>query len=370
MTSKQLKQVSLQVGAVTALLILTCVLDAHSRTLKKVESTYNQKIAVDQKALAQITEEVSQFLSHVHKSVYMQVDEGNIFKGIVTIDDVKDTIDFLAKHAKEHPSWLKSHWFYNTYFDFYRLYSDGDSCPLKIGALPRGWIGAPDNHRITKYRICKIHGSRKKTKKYSFPLYPRPSDEACKTREYIRNNPEEFIRFAHTRSEIVEGILEQKGASKPLAWITLEGYKELVMQGSAVIDFEDQTVPQTFQVVVANGKEWDDKYWFVAPYEKRKPSKKYPIKVEPVPGVSFAGNIPALGFGKVLVMIGKNPLTLEKEMKVGVLTDTGNAFLDNLCKFDLFTGYFEDHHLFDEHCKQYPHTAEMYILIKKRKKSV
>jgi membrane-bound lytic murein transglycosylase len=370
MISKQLKQVSLQVGAVTALLILTCVLDAHARTLKKVESTYNQKIAVDQKALAQVTEEVSQFLSHVHKSTYVQVTEGNIFKGIATVADVKDTIDFLAKTAKEHPSWLKSHWFYNTYFDFYRLYSDGEICSVKIGKLPRGWIGAPDNHRITKYRICKMHGSRGKTKKYFFPLYARPADEIGKSREYIRNHPEEFIRFSHKRNEILEGVLEHTKEAKPLAWVTLEGYKELVMQGSAVIDFEEETVPQMFQVVVENGKEGEDKYWFIAPYEKRKPSKKYPIKVEPVPGVSFAGNIPDIGFGKVLVMIGKNPQTLEKEMRVGVLTDTGNAFKDNLCKFDLFTGYFEDHHLFDEHCKPYPHTAEMYILIKKRKKSL
>ena len=368
MTSKQLKDVSVQICVVTALLILTCVLDAHGRTLKKVDSTYNQKIAVDQKALAQVTEEVSEYLSNVHKSAYVQVDEGTIFKGLVTVDDVKNTIDFLAKTAKEHPSWLKSHWFYNTHFDFYRLYADGDTCPVKIGKLPRGWVGAPDNHRITKYRICKIHGSRVPTKKYLFPLYPRPSDEAGKTRDYIRNNPEEFIRFAYTRSEIVDGVLERKEISKPLAWVTLEGYKELVMQGSAVIDFEDETVQHMFQVVVANGKESEDKYWFIAPYEKKKPSKNYPIKVEPVPGVSFAGNIAALGFGKVLVMIGKNPLTLEKEMRVGVLTDTGNAFRDNLCKFDLFTGYFEDHHLFDEHCKQYPHTAEIYILIKKRKK--
>ncbi len=368
MNSKQLKEVSLRIGVVTAFFILTCVLDAHARTLKKVESVYNQKIAVDQKALALIAEEVSQFLSHVHKSIYVQVSEGKIFKGIVTIDDVKDTINFLAKHAKEHPNWLKSHWFYNTYFDFYRLYSDGEFCPLKIGKLPRGWIGAPDNHRITKYRICKMHGSRTKTKKYFFPLYSRPSDEVGKTNERIRNNPEKFIRFMYKRSEILEGALEHKKEVQPLAWVTLEGYKELVMQGSAVIDFEDQTTPQTFQVVVENDMAREDKYWFVAPYEKRKPSKKYPIKVEPIPGVSFAGNISDIGFGKVLVMIGKNPLTLEKEMRVGVLTDTGTAFQDNLCKFDLFTGYFEEHQLFDEHCKQYPHTAEMYILIKKRKK--
>ena len=371
MTSKQLKNVSVQVAVVTALLILTCVLDAHAQTFKKEEFTYNQKITVDVEALTQVTGEVSDFFSTAHKSnFYVQVNEGKVFKGIITLDDVQDTINFLANAAKKTPKQLKSHWFYKHYFDFYRWYSDGTLCPAKIGKLPRGWKGSPENLRITKYRICKIHGSRIKTKKYSFPLYPRPSDEVSKTRDYIRNNPEEFIRFAYKKNEISAGVLEHKGILKPIAWVTPQGYEELAMQGSAVIDFEDGTEPQTFQVVVGNGKEGADKYWFVAPYEKKKPSKKYPIKVEPVAGVSFAGNIVDVGFGKVLVMVGKNPLTLEKEMKVGVLVDTGSAFQDNLCKLDLFTGYFEDHHLFDEHCKQYPHTAEVYILIKKRKKSL
>jgi hypothetical protein len=358
-----------KIGIVGALLILTCILDTHTQTFKKEEFTYNQKITVDVEALAQITQEVSDFFSTAHTSnFYVQVNEGKVFKGVITLDDVKDTINFLAKTAKEKPKQLKTHWFYKHYFDFYRWYSDGTLCPAKIGKLPRGWKGSPEHLRITKYRMCKIYGSRAKTKKYSFPLYPRPSDEAGKTRDYIRNNPQEFIRFAYKKEEIRGGILENKAVLKPLAWVTPQGYEELAMQGSAVIDFQDGTMPQIFQVVVANGKENEDKYWFVALYEKRKPSKKYPIKVEPVPGVSFAGNISDVGFGKVVVMVGKNPLTLEKEMKVGVLVDTGSAFQDNLCKLDLFTGYFEEHHLFDEHCKQYPHTAEVYILIKKKKR--
>ena len=371
MTIKQLKDVSVQIGVVTALLILTCVLDAHARTFKKEDFIYNQKISVDTDALAQISQEVSDYFATSKKSnIYIPVDEGKVFKGVITLDDVRDTIDFLAKMAKEHPRQLKGHWFYKHHFDFYRWYSDGTLCPVKIGPLPRGWKGSPENLRITKYRICKIHGSRIKTKKYCFPLYVQPVDEKGKTRAYVRDHQDEFVRFKYTKDGIVQGALNDDERTKVTAWVTTQGYEELAMQGSAVIDFEDHTIPQTFQVVVANGKEGKDKYWFVAPYEKRKPSKKYPIKVDPVPGVSFAGNIPDIGFGKVLVMVGKNPLTLEKEMRVGVLVDTGTAFQDNLCKLDLFTGYFEDHHLFDEHCKQYPHTAEVYILIKKRKKSV
>lgn len=369
MNSKQLKDLSLRIGIITGFFILTCVLDAHAQTFKKEEFTYNQKIAIDTDALAQITKEVSHFLSTAHKSsFYMNVDEGKVFKGIITLDDVRDTIDFLAKAFQEKPNQLKKHWFYKHHFDFYRWYSDGTLCPAKIGKLPRGWKGSPENLRITNYRMCKIHGSRTKTKNYCFPLYVKPSDEEGKTRAYIRDHNNEFVRFKYTRNEIFHGALKADERTKAVAWITPQGYEELAMQGSAVIDFEHENNPQTFQVVVANGKEGADKYWFVAPYEKRKPSKKYPIKVEPVPGVSFAGNIADVGFGKVLVMVGKNPLTLEKEMRIGVLVDTGSAFQDNLCKLDLFTGYFEDHHLFDEHCKQYPHTAEVYVLIKKRKK--
>lgn len=369
MNKIQLKDIGFRLGVVTALLVISCVLDAHTRTFKKVDFTYNRKIAVDVPALAQITDEVSQFLSTVHTSkFYSPIDEGRVFKGVIALEDVRDTINFLAKMAKEHPKQLQSHWFYNHYFDFYRWYSDGTLCPIKIGKLPRGWQGAPDAIRVTKYRMCKIHGSPYKTEKFSFPLYAPPSDEKGKTRAYIRSHQDEFIRFSYTKDEIVKGVLESDEKTTPVAWVTPQGYKELAMQGSAVINFDNGAELKTFRVVVANGKEGEDKYWFVVPYEKRKPSKKYPVKVDPVPGVSFAGNISDLGFGKVLVMIGKNPLTLEKEMRVGVLVDTGSAFQDNLCKIDFFTGYFEDHHLFDEHCKQYPHTAEMYVMIKKKKK--
>ncbi len=368
MNKKQIegvKEVSLRAIIVAVLLVLTCVLDAHARTLEKVTFTYNRKIAVDIPALAQISQEVSQFLSTVHKSAYVQVDEGKIFQGIISFDDVKATADFLAKTARENPAWLKTHWYYNTFFDFYRLYSDGTSCPAKIGKLPRGWKGAPEHHRITTYRVCKIPGSQKKTKKHIFPLYSRPVDEQGKTPSHIREHKKTLTRFAYTRQQIVDGALEP-GKAQVLAWVTPEGYNELVMQGSAVIDFEDGSPLTTFQAVVHNEKNVGDKYWFIAPYEKKKPSKKYPVKVDPVPGVSFAGNIPELGFGKLLVMVGKNPLTLEKEMRVGMLVDTGHAFQDNLCKFDLFTGYFENHEQSASHARQYPHTAEMYILIKKR----
>jgi membrane-bound lytic murein transglycosylase len=119
-----------------------------------------------------------------------------------------------------------------------------------------------------------------------------------------------------------------------------------------------------------NGRTGTDRYWFCTVYQDKRGSHKYPVKVEPVGGVSFAGNIPALGFGKVIMVIGKNTNTAEKEMRLGVLVDTGSAFKDNLCQLDLFTGYFEHHHLFQNHCKQYPHTAHVYILIKKKKQKV
>lgn len=371
MNKEKIKEISLRALIIAGLMLITCVLDMQAQTLEKVtQFTYNRKMAVNVPALAQISEEVSQFLSTVHKSAYVQVDEGKIFKRLnISLEDVQQTAEFIAKTAREHPSWLNTPWFYREFFDIYRLYSDGPLCPAKMGKLPRGWPGAPSAHRITTYRVCKIPGSRIKTSVYNFPLYSRPFDEAHKGPRQHTAKKEPLTRFVYTRQEIVGGSLEP-GKAQVIAWVTLEGYKELVMQGSAMIDFDDGSPLQTFQVVVHNGKEGSEKYWFIAPYEKKR-SKKFPVKVDPVPGVSFAGNIAELGFGKVLLMIGKNPLDAdkEKEMMVGMLVDTGDAFQDNLCKFDLFTGYFEDHHLFKKHTRHYPHTAEIYIIIKKKKKS-
>ncbi len=332
---------------------------------KKEPFTYNQKIEIDVEGVEKIAQEVSTFLQTAHTSKYVTIDEGSCFKGMITVDDVKETIDFLAEQAKKNPKQLKHHWFYNHYFDFYRWHTDG--CLKKMGYVPRGWPKCPEAIRLTKYRIGKIHGSLKKTEKYDIPLYEMPEDENGKLPAYIAGHREEFLRFSYDRSAIFDGALEGNAKTKVLAWVDFDGYKELIMQGSGIIYFGFFSPSLHIKIAGNNGKQEGEKYWFSVVYYPKKSSKKFPVKVEPVPGVSFAGNIEALGFGKVILLVGKNQITKEKEMRLGVLVDTGTAFKDNVCKLDLFVGHFENQESFNEHCKQYPHTAHAYVLIKKKK---
>ncbi len=365
MNIKGWKRACLRMGVLVGLATIVFVSESHSQSFKKEEFTYNQKIVVDVEGLQKIAQEVSDFFKTVHVSKYVTVSEGTAFAGMITLDDVKETIDFLAQQAKKNPGQLKKHWFYKHYFDFYRWHTDG--CMEKMGCIPRGWP-KQDAIRLTKYRMCKIPGSRVRTDTYSFPLYEVPVDEKKVTPAQAAQHQDRYLRFLHSRSAILEGVLEGDERTKVLAWVKPEGYKELAMQGSALINFGIFSGDMHLKVARHNGKDGKERYWFSVPYVEKKSSKKWPQKVEPIPGVSFAGNISALGFGKVILLLGKNPKTLEQEMRVGVLVDTGDAFKDNLCKLDLFTGYFEHPAHFDDHCKNYPHTAHAYVLIKKKKK--
>lgn len=352
-----------------AIAFLTMCYEAQmgAQFFKKEPFTYNQKIDIDVEGVGKIAQEVSTFLQTAHTSKYVTIDEGSCFKGMITLDDVKETIQFLAEQAKKNPKQLKHHWFYSHYFDFYRWHTDG--CLKKMGHIPRGWPQCPEAIRLTKYRVGKIHGSLKKTEQYDIPLYELPEDEKGKLPSYIASHREDFLRFSYTRTAIFEGALEGNAKTKVLAWVDFDGYKELLMQGSGIIYFGFFSPSLHIKIAGSNGKQDGEKYWFSVIHQTKKNSKKFPVKVEPVPGVSFAGNIEALGFGKVILLVGKNQITKEKEMRLGVLVDTGTAFKDNLCKLDLFVGHFENQEIFNEHCKQYPHTAHAYVLIKKKKKS-
>ncbi len=330
---------------------------------QKEECTFNRKTVINWRPLLELTQNTLDFLKTAHTSSYFSIDEGSIFKGIITLKDVIDTADFMVKMGKKHPEWLEQLWFYKQFFDFYRWYPDYH-CIEHAGPFPRGWLKPPHGVRITYYHVTNITAEKEKTISHHIPLYGAPSDEKTKTLSYIRAHQEDFTRFKYTRHEIIHGALQHDKKIKLYGWVTLAGYKDLVMQGSGVLIFPDKQ-QSSVSVAGSNGKEKDKQYFFIE-QKKQGPIKRHPTKVEPIADVAFAGNMQALGFGKIIAYVGKNPKTLEQEMRIGVLVDTGAAFKNNLCKLDLFTGYFDNEHLFKQHCKGFPHSAQVYVLIRKK----
>ncbi len=358
-----------RIAIVTFLFCLGCVCEAQAKFFTKCDAKdpfyFNQKVIIDSANLTEIADHTAEFLKKVHTSKYTSVSIGSVFKDTdITLKDVEDTVDFIARMGRLHPEWLRGTWFYTQYFDFYRWHTD-HACFHKEGPFPLGWLRPPHAVRITNYRTLSISASDHKTKQYYYPLYEVPSDEKKHVPSYIASHRGEFLRFMFTLPQILAGALEGNPKTHVIAWVTEDGYRECAMQGSGLLAFKDGTTCMV-QITGHNNKDKKDRYFFVQRAKPRPKAGKHPVKVDPIPGVSFAGDIDALGFGKVFVFIGRNSQTLEKEMRVGVLVDTGGAFKDNLCKLDLFLGHFDNVLQFREAQTKFPHSAQVYMIIKKR----
>ena len=322
-----------------------------------------EKIVSNTKALTRVAQESSEFLQKLPKSKYVKADAG-VFKELgISLADVQETLEFIAQTGKKKPKLLSSPWFLNEHFELYRWY--GDKTKQKE-VIPKGWKPAPEHIRTTKYRITEIAGSNKKTKTFFYPIYELPRDEISLTFEERKKQKDTLIRFAYSRSQVLDGVLNENKKTKPLAWVTEQGRKEFAMQGSALINFSKND-KKLIRVAGSNGMDDKQKYWYATEVAKRPTSSQFPVKVKPQAGVTCAGDINLLGFGKVVALVGINPKTQREEIRLQVLVDTGGAFKGNLSKLDLFTGYFKDDAAFKAHAASYPHTARAYILLKKKR---
>ena len=351
--------------ALGVLFFSLCYADSYTDLfVKQSRPLKGERIVTDPYELARVAQEGADFLSKLHKSKYSTASAGLFQEFGVTLDQVQETLQFIAQVGKTRPDLLTSPWFLNTHFTFYRWY--GDKTKQKE-YIPRGWKAAPEHILTTRYRITQVPASRVKTKYYNVPLCELPEDEKQFTSAQKKEHKESLLRFKHSYSAIVGGALEKNKKTRPLAWVTQKGCKEFVMQGSVLARYPDGT-KKLLRVAGSNGMTSPDNYWYAMEVAKRPKNSAFPVKVKPRAGVTYAGDMNLLGFGKVIVLVGLNPVSQEEETRLGVLVDTGGAFKDNLSKLDLFTGYFEDEQAFKKHSQTYPHTARAYILIKKSPK--
>lgn len=334
---------------------------------KKVKSPgISYPIKTDMHPLRRIAHDASVFLKKVHLSNYVTADVG-LFNGYgVTLKDVTDTLDFVADMATKKPELLSSHWFLKKHFDFYRWYGDEIGFKKSNLIIPVGDTPPPETIKITKYRIAKIKGSHKKTEIYSIPLYQKPSDEDGIPYLEIAQNRENYLRFKYSYNQIINGLLKHNKKTKVLVWLTPEGYADFRMQGSLVVEFSDKK-HMLVNVAGHNGKGKGEHYWYGVEVKERSNQKTaLPVKVRPISGVSFAGNIKDLGFGKLIALHGKTSADRIPEMRLGVLVDTGSAFENNLYQLDLFSGYFDTEAAFKKYNQKFFATAHAYVLIKKK----
>jgi hypothetical protein len=211
--------------------------------------------------------------------------------------------------------------------------------------------------RITKYAVFTHPGAKTKTAIYNTALYSL-KDPRAKAAPY-------------SKQEVLAGIYEPggkaAGAVEPIAYLTRDGLEEALMEGTILIKFTDGTqgffnVDRSNEIPYIKGldRKAQKRYWYFQQVNKIKGyGYNMAEKIEVEPGVTFAGDVLNIGLGK-LVAVGNG-----QNLRLGVVADTGGAFLPNLHQLDFLAGVFANKDEFQRAARSVPEYANAYFLIKK-----
>ncbi|MGH1394540.1 MAG: hypothetical protein ACRAVC_10965 [Trichormus sp.] len=218
--------------------------------------------------------------------------------------------------------------------------------------------------RITKYAVFTHPGTRKKTPTYNTPIYSL-KDNTATDKFYTR----------YTKQDVLSGIYEPGGKEfgkvVPLAYLTRNGLEEALMQGTILINFLDGS-QAFFNVDRNNGMSYirgvkataQKRYWYFRQVDAIKGyGYKIDAKISIKPGVTFAGDVLNIGLGRVVVM--EHTRNGRKQLQMGVIADTGGAFLPNLYQLDYLAGIFPSQKSFRQYISKLPEYANAYFLVKK-----
>ncbi|MBW4596056.1 MAG: hypothetical protein KME46_24930 [Brasilonema angustatum HA4187-MV1] len=275
----------------------------------------------------------------------------------VTVEDILKTLDFMISVLQEdiannRATRLQDPSFINTNFRVIKwsAYHSPNSSKKQL--------------RITKYAVFTHPASHKKTSKYNIPIYSLKD-----------NSTSEKFYTKYTKQDVLSGIYEQGGKEygkvEPLAYLTREGFEEALMEGTILLNFTDGS-KALFNVDRSNEMPYlrgvaatsQKRYWYFRQVDDIKGyGYKIDAKISIKPGVTFAGDVLNIGLGRVIVL--EYPKGGRKQLQLGVLADTGGAFLPNLHQLDFLAGIFQGRQDFGQHTRQLPEYATAYILVKK-----
>jgi len=275
----------------------------------------------------------------------------------VKVEDVLKTLDFMISTLREdlkknRPPRLQDPNFINANFRVIKWKAYNPDKPEQ------------KQLRITKYAVFTHPGSHIKTSTYNIPIYSL-KDNLATDKFYTK----------YTKQDVLSGIYEPGGKEfgkvETLAYLTRQGLEEALMQGTILINFTDGS-KGFFNVDRNNGISYirgvkdtlQKRYWYFRPVDQIKGyGYKIDAKISIRPGVTFAGDVLNIGLGRVVLIEynqGKN-----KRLQMGVVADTGGAFLPNLHQLDYLAGVFKNQTEFRQYIRQLPEYASAYILVKK-----
>jgi hypothetical protein len=274
----------------------------------------------------------------------------------VTVADIQDTLDFMITTLQEdlaerRPIRLQDPNFIKANFRVIRwtAYNPSDLQEREV--------------RLTKYAVFEHPGSRTRTATYNVPLYQLGAD-AESDRFYLN----------YTKQEVLSGIYEpggrEAGRVQPLAYLTRESFEDAIMQGTVLLNYTDGT-SAFFNVDRNNGIAYvrgvspyqQGRYWYFKSVDGIKgyghvSESKITIK----PGVTFAGDVLNLGLGRIVVL--EHSTGGRQQLMMGVVADTGGAFIPNLHQLDFLAGVFRNRDEFNAAISGLPEYAKAYLLVR------
>lgn len=271
----------------------------------------------------------------------------------VTVKDILKTLDFMIivlqeDIANNRVSRLQDPQFINNNFRVIKWSAHNPENPQQ------------EKLRITKYAAFIHPGSRTKTAKFNTPIYAL-KDELKEEKFYTK----------YTKQDVLSGIYEPGGKEfgkvKPIAYLTRNGLEAALMQGTVLVKFTDGT-QEFLNVDKNNGMSYikglkptaQKRYWYFKEVDSIKGyGHKIDAKISIKPGVTFAGDVLNIGLGRIIVIEDN------KQLKMGVIADTGGAFLPNLYQLDFLAGTFASEREFNRYIQKLPEYTNAYILVKK-----
>jgi len=276
----------------------------------------------------------------------------------VTLTDILNTLDFMIATLTEdisqkRPMRLQNSEFINQHFRViaWRPYNPRNANQTQM-------------LRLTKYAVFTHPGSRQRTATYNVGLYALP-DEPGDDRFYLK----------YTKQDVIAGIYEpggkEYGRVQPIAYLTRSAFEDALMQGTILIQFPDGSasyfnVDRNNNIPFVKGVEpyQQKRYWYFREVSAIKGyGSRIDNKIDIEPEVTFAGDVYNIGLGRVVML--EDQAGGGHKLRLGVIADTGGAFIPNLYQLDYLAGVFPHRQAFQKYIYQLPEYTRAYILIKK-----
>jgi hypothetical protein len=218
--------------------------------------------------------------------------------------------------------------------------------------------------RMTKYAVFTHPGSRTPTKEFNAGLYALKPDTDV-----------DAIRLKYTKQDVLTNIYEPQGKEfgnvEPLAYLDREGLESALMEGTVLIKFTDGksaffNVDRNNNIPYIKGLNPTEqkRYWYFKPVNAIKGfGQTIETKISLKPGVTFAGDVLNIGLGRIVVT--ENAIDGKPQLHMGIIADTGGAFLPNLHQLDFLAGVFDTKDDFAAYTRKLPEYTKAYILVKR-----